>query len=174
MRYVPHTDADVRRMLQTIGVGSVDDLFACIPEKLRLARPLDLPRAASEQEVLADFMQSGDFDRHVRRARARNAARRQAMLEAFDGTMGDRVEISGANAGIHMVVWLRGVPAHCLGDIIERAADRGVGIYPLAPYYATPPERAGLLLGYAGLTEREIREGIHRLAQAIGPRMGRH
>ena len=123
-----------------------------------------------EQEVLADFMRSGDFDRHVRRARARNAARRRAMLEAFDDTMRDRVEISGANAGVHMVVWLRGVRAHRLGDLIERAADRGVGIYPVAPYYATPPDRAGLLLGYAGLTEREIRDGIRVLARVVSQR----
>jgi glycine dehydrogenase subunit 1 len=42
-------------MLETIGVPSVEALFAAIPEKLRLARPLDLPRAASEQEVLAEL-----------------------------------------------------------------------------------------------------------------------
>jgi glycine dehydrogenase subunit 1 len=42
-------------MLETIGVPSVEALFACIPEKLRLARPLELPRAASEQEVLAEL-----------------------------------------------------------------------------------------------------------------------
>ncbi len=55
MRYVPHTDADVQRMLETIGVENLDALFACIPEKLRLARPLDVPRASSEQEVLAEL-----------------------------------------------------------------------------------------------------------------------
>ncbi len=42
-------------MLETIGVPSLDALFACIPEKLRLSRPLDLARAASEQEVLAEL-----------------------------------------------------------------------------------------------------------------------
>src|SRR5271166_4416169 len=42
-------------MLATIGVSSVESLFAGIPEKLRLGRPLALPKAASEQEVLAEL-----------------------------------------------------------------------------------------------------------------------
>ncbi len=55
MRYVPHTAEDVRHMLRTIGAASVESLFASIPEKLRLGRPLSLPKAASEQEVLAEL-----------------------------------------------------------------------------------------------------------------------
>jgi len=54
-RYIPHTDADVRHMLDAIGVSDLEALFACVPEKLRLARALDLPAAASEQEVLAEL-----------------------------------------------------------------------------------------------------------------------
>jgi GntR family transcriptional regulator/MocR family aminotransferase len=42
-----------------------------------------------------------------------------------------------------------------------------VGIYSVAPYYAEPPRRAGLLFGYAALTEGEIRAGVRRLAELI-------
>jgi glycine dehydrogenase subunit 1 len=54
-RYIPHTEQDVRAMLETIGVADLESLFADIPEKLRLARPLAVPRAASEQEVAAEL-----------------------------------------------------------------------------------------------------------------------
>jgi glycine dehydrogenase subunit 1 len=54
-RYIPHTDADVREMLDAIGAPSVAALFAAVPEKLRLGRRLDLPAAASEQEVAAEL-----------------------------------------------------------------------------------------------------------------------
>jgi glycine dehydrogenase subunit 1 len=54
-RYIPHTDADIRHMLDAIGVADLDALFSCVPEKLRLGRLLDLPRAASEQEVVAEL-----------------------------------------------------------------------------------------------------------------------
>ncbi len=51
MRYLPHTSGDRAAMLSAIGVGSMDDLFADIPEAVRLKEPPDLPRHAGEQEV---------------------------------------------------------------------------------------------------------------------------
>ena len=125
---------------------------------------------AFDQEVLAEFIAGGHFERHVRRARARNASRRAALLAAFAEFVGDRVEIVGANAGIHVVAWLRDVPAERLDELIAKAAERGIGIYSVAPYYANAPAGSGLVLGYAGLTEREIHEGIRLLSPLIGRR----
>ena len=51
MRYLPLTGEDRALMLQRIGVASIDDLFADIPESKRLADGLDLPRHKSELEV---------------------------------------------------------------------------------------------------------------------------
>ncbi len=51
MRYLPHTDQDRADMLARIGVGSIDDLFADIPEDKRLRDPLDLPAHRGEMEV---------------------------------------------------------------------------------------------------------------------------
>src|SRR3954466_15681607 len=52
-RYTSATDADRQEMLDAIGVGSIDDLFADVPEGVRLGRPLDLPAGLSEPEVYA-------------------------------------------------------------------------------------------------------------------------
>ena len=49
-RYTSATDSDRRAMLDAIGVGSIDELFAEIPADLRLGRPLDLPPGLSETE----------------------------------------------------------------------------------------------------------------------------
>src|SRR6266700_482828 len=53
--YQPHTDADVRRMLDTLKLGDVDALFATIPADLRAPSTLDLPRPHAEQEVSAEL-----------------------------------------------------------------------------------------------------------------------
>jgi len=53
MSYICNTPDDVREMLASIGVGSVDELFADIPASILLKRPLDLPAALSEPEVWA-------------------------------------------------------------------------------------------------------------------------
>jgi glycine dehydrogenase subunit 1 len=52
-RYTSATDADRQAMLEAIGVASIDDLFAAVPESLRLGRPLELPDGKPEQEVFA-------------------------------------------------------------------------------------------------------------------------
>src|ERR687889_2925594 len=52
-RYTSATDEDRREMLDAIGVESIDDLFADVPEGVRLGRPLDLPPGKPEPEVYA-------------------------------------------------------------------------------------------------------------------------
>src|SRR5688572_21986094 len=51
MRYLPHTEADRRAMLQAIGVPSVDALFRDVPESVRLKQLIELPNTKSEIEV---------------------------------------------------------------------------------------------------------------------------
>ena len=63
-RYTATTDDDLRAMLAEIGVGSLDELFASIPESLRLRRPLDLPPGQPEQDVYG----------HLRDLAARNVS----------------------------------------------------------------------------------------------------
>jgi glycine dehydrogenase subunit 1 len=55
MRYIPSSKADRQEMLAAIGVDSIEHLFAGIPEKLRLRRMLDIPRALTEPELLEYF-----------------------------------------------------------------------------------------------------------------------
>ena len=52
-RYTSATDADRQEMLEAIGASSIDELFAAVPEAVRLDRPLDLPPGKPEQEVYA-------------------------------------------------------------------------------------------------------------------------
>jgi glycine dehydrogenase subunit 1 len=67
-RYIPHTEDDVRRLLQTIGAASVDDLFACIPEAVRFRGKLDLPAPLSEAELLEHLRGLGAANRPQSRA----------------------------------------------------------------------------------------------------------
>src|SRR5919205_3662728 len=63
-RYTSATDADRRAMLDRIGVSSLDDLFADVPEHLRLGRPLDLPEGMSEQDVFDHLASLAARNRH--------------------------------------------------------------------------------------------------------------
>ena len=57
MRYIPNSLSDRKQMLAEIGVGSIEELFAEIPDELRLTRGLDLPAAMTEPELL-DFFEA--------------------------------------------------------------------------------------------------------------------
>lgn len=52
VQLAPHTTADVARMLEALGLDDLDDLFAHLPERVRLARRLDLPAGCSEDDVV--------------------------------------------------------------------------------------------------------------------------
>ncbi|MEO0077652.1 MAG: aminomethyl-transferring glycine dehydrogenase subunit GcvPA [candidate division WOR-3 bacterium] len=64
MRFTPHTPEDRRRMLERIGVTSVDILFAAIPEELRLRQPLPLPPPLSEPEALEEASRLAALNKH--------------------------------------------------------------------------------------------------------------
>ncbi len=58
MRFIPHTEQDIREMLETVGIQNVDDLFAGIPADLRLGeKALKLPSALSESEIFGTLRQ---------------------------------------------------------------------------------------------------------------------
>lgn len=125
----------------------------------------DRHTATLEQETLAEFIASGTYDRYLRRVQRKNALRRDALLEAVHEYLGDRVEITGESAGAHVVLWLRqGIREQ---PLIAAAATRGVGIYPVSPYFAHRSRRAGILLGYSRMREADIREGIRRLSAVL-------
>ena len=64
MSYLALTEADREAMLDAIGVDSLDELFADLPPGVRFDRPLDLPRALTEQELTAYFEQLAAQNEH--------------------------------------------------------------------------------------------------------------
>ncbi len=78
MPFIPHTDADVKAMLKSIGVNSIDDLFDEIPEKLRAGKLTQVPEGLSEMEVgrlmqtranqdgaYINFIGAGAYEHHI-------------------------------------------------------------------------------------------------------------
>ena len=128
---------------------------------------LDTGSPTLPQLALVDFIRAGFFERHLHRLRMRNAARRAALLEAVERHLGDRARVSGVNAGLHVLLWLLEVPQRDTTALRLRAERLGVGVYSVAPFYSVPPPHAGLLLGYASLPEKDITEGIRRLASVV-------
>jgi GntR family transcriptional regulator/MocR family aminotransferase len=78
------------------------------------------------QLAMADFIVSGQYDRHIRRMRARYRRRRDALVEALAGF---DVGIRGLAAGINMLLTLPDGLEH---QVLRRAGEAGVGLQGLS------------------------------------------
>ena len=54
-----------------------------------------------------------------------------------------------------------------LRQLIERALERGVGLYPIHPFYQTPPPLPGLMIGFGGLTAAQLNTAMALLAASL-------
>lgn len=127
----------------------------------------DVSSPGIEQAALAHFMESGGFERHLRHARKELRTRREAMIAGLHRYAGDRVRIVHSPAGMHVVAWLNGYDHDRAEALITHAHDRGLGLYPMAPHYFTPPAQPGLLLGYCSLSVAELREAMQLFGECL-------
>ena len=119
---------------------------------------------ALEQLAFADFLSRGEFDRHLRKMRPIYRKRRDVLLDALARHLPD-VRPVGASAGLHVLAELpAGVDE---AAVVARAAELEVAVDGVTPMRVREPGPPGLLLGYAQPTEREIEEGVARLARAV-------
>jgi GntR family transcriptional regulator / MocR family aminotransferase len=117
------------------------------------------------QAVMTDFIRDGHFARHIRKMRMLYLERRTALVEGIQSQMSDKLEVIGAEAGMHLVALLPvGVDDVALA---KRAAEMGISAMPLSACYLKPPVRGGLILGYGGTDSRRIRDGIRKLRMLI-------
>ncbi|HEX4441842.1 MAG TPA: PLP-dependent aminotransferase family protein [Thermoanaerobaculia bacterium] len=130
-------------------------------------RSMDLFTPTLHQAVLADFIEEGHFERHIRRTRILCRERRTALVESLEEHFGSILEIRGDEAGMFLSAVLPdGVPDR---EIATRAAERGLRVYPLSRCYLTKPARTGFVLGYGGIRRDEIAAGVRQLRDAAEP-----
>ncbi|MCY7782263.1 MULTISPECIES: PLP-dependent aminotransferase family protein [unclassified Bacillus (in: firmicutes)] len=123
--------------------------------------------SSHSQLALADFIESGEWQKHVNRMRALYRKKHAVLLEAIRSELGSSVEVLGKNSGLHILLRLL-FPAS-EEEAIKAAADNGVTIYPVSPSYKGRPPFVSVLIGYGGLSEENIRLGIQKLQTAWTP-----
>lgn len=134
---------------------------------LAVRQAMDVYPSHLYQEVLRDFISEGHLARHIRRTRLLYAERRNALVEAIQTDFGTRVEILGAEAGMHLVAAL----PKGLSDrrISASAARQGLWLWPLSSCYLEKAVREGFILGFGSTTPKQIRKAVHRLRGIIAP-----
>jgi GntR family transcriptional regulator / MocR family aminotransferase len=118
----------------------VDDVVAAKTRTDRLSSTLD-------QLALADLIESGGYDRQVRRCRLAYRRRRARMIAALQRAAPD-LHIAGVGAGLHLLIEL--ADAERERAAVAEAANHGLALFGLSGYSARPNEQeGGLVIGYA-------------------------
>ena len=128
-----------------------------------------------EQHALAGYVESGEFERHLRRARTLYSESRDALiasmrdeLEEFD------CEYFDGRTGLHLLVRFPTLSAEHEDGLVAKARAVGLGLYPASPCYLHPAERPlELVMGFARLESDAIRAGIAKLRALLGEIDGR-
>ncbi|NRD78058.1 PLP-dependent aminotransferase family protein [Bacillus sp. BRMEA1] len=118
------------------------------------------------QRAIALFMQSGEFEKHIRRMRKMYQRKHQFLLSCIHQHMGTRVEVVGEKSGLHILLKLKGITAP---ELIELGLSKGVKVYSPAQFWLHPNSETSsyIMLGFGGLSISEIEKGISLLASCL-------
>ncbi len=117
-----------------------------------------------DQNIMESFIREGHFERHLNRMRAIYKGKHDMLLGELKDI--ENFAISGENAGLHIL--LTETAGRTEEELIRLAREQEVRVYGLSDYYITDTEKRNqtIVLGYANMTEEEIKEGVRRLKEA--------
>lgn len=118
-----------------------------------------------EQRALARFIESGELTRHARRMAPVYRQRQQVLRQSLSEAFGPRCRILGGNAGLHLTLDLADAPPD--RAIAAAAAQQGIAVRALSPYFAGGQGANGLVLGYGMVDAARIPELVRRLKAII-------
>jgi GntR family transcriptional regulator/MocR family aminotransferase len=155
-----------RLMFPTLRLG-----YAVVPPDLvdsfRSARALsDRGSSWVEQSAMVEFISDGHFARHVRRMRALYAKRQAKMVAEAERQLAGLLDVRTEPAGMHLIGWLPEGQDDLLAS--GAVARLGVEAEPLSALSVEPLGRGGLMMGYTGVTDSEIEDGVAAMAEALG------
>jgi GntR family transcriptional regulator/MocR family aminotransferase len=121
--------------------------------------------SAIPQQALADFMQAGEFYRHLRRVRRIYSERRRYLLDRLAAEFADYGTFTDHQAGMQVAFHLR--PDLPDKQIVSRAHGLGITTLALSGFQTGPSSLNGLLLGYCGFSTEEISVALGELGQML-------
>ncbi len=126
--------------------------------------------SAIDQLALADFIDRGQFDRHLRRVRTLQQKRHRAVTEALAAEVDWLRPRSAVAAGLHLTAALDSAAGGRSAEQIEQrlvggAEAAGIGLFGLGPHWHGPPSEHGIVLGYSRPPEHGFANSLDRLIE---------
>jgi GntR family transcriptional regulator/MocR family aminotransferase len=161
---VAHVGTASKTLAPGVRLGWISAPPDLVDELRDLKSSTDSGSPAVDQLAFADLLSSGEYERHVVRARRAYRRRRDLLIRALQSNLPE-AEIHGAAAGMQLLLRLPDETDDV--DIVDAARSRGIHAAALSPLQLTGPPERGLLLGYGRLHEPSIGEAVRRLAKVV-------
>ena len=124
--------------------GSRLDFFSCT-----------VPR--SDQDILEIFIKEGYFERHLNRMRTNYRIKRDILIESIKKYL-PKARVAENNSGLHILMTLEDLSEK---EILDCGVNTGVRFYPISVFYTGKNiKKSTVLVGFASLTEDDIKKGI--------------
>lgn len=117
------------------------------------------------QRVVSEFIDAGQFVRHLSRMRALYSSRREALEGALGTIFGSRLKLECGNGGLHIIGKLNDGTSDT--DVAQRAARIGIDLYRLSKCYVDPEGENGILLPFANVPELAASKLVRKLYEAV-------
>ncbi|CAH2213910.1 MocR-like pyridoxine biosynthesis transcription factor PdxR [Tepidibacter aestuarii] len=119
------------------------------------------------QKTLQLFMADGYWERHIQKMRKVYRKKYSLLIKSIEDYLNSNVRLIGGNAGLHILLEIRNGMSEDM--IIQKTEMAGVKIYPTSKYWMTHSdlEYPIFLIGFGGLSENQIIEGIELLGDVL-------
>ncbi len=154
-----------KSMYAAIRVGYMVVPPALVESFAKARNLLGQSSSAVVEQALSRFMDDGRYVEHIRKMRRIYRERRDILFECLTNDCADILEPQPAEAGMHMVAWLK----NGLDDQTAHLAllDAGIESLPLSVYCINPLGRSGLVLGFSCAPEKRIPQLVLRLSKTL-------
>src|SRR5579875_1421692 len=144
--------------------------FAVVPQPVAepiaaLRQLIDWHPPIALQTALADFIDDGLLDKHIRRSRHVYAERHRILTEALSGSLAGHLTARAANAGLHVAAVLRG--GRCEKEVLRAAARHGIVTSGLRDCFREGPAQSGLLIGFGAVGTADLPVALRMLGRIL-------
>jgi GntR family transcriptional regulator / MocR family aminotransferase len=123
-----------------------------------------------DQLALAQFIDDGHLDRHIRGSRREYQTRRDRIAAALDADFGPWLRRVPSVAGLHLAAWANDADTDEVERWVQRTEEHGVAVQSLASFAGDSPVRPGLVIGFGAIPRSRVDEGLTRLRRLLPSR----
>ena len=146
--------------------------YMVLPEKLqkRYEREYSFVNSTVskvDQMIVQRFIEEGYYERHLNKTRAMYKGRHDTLIEELKPLL-KKCKISGEHAGVHLLLTFE--DGYSEQELIELAKKSDIRVYGMSDYRVgeEKSKKATILLGYANLSEEQIKEAARTLCKCWG------